>query len=100
MRIVYQCCCGMDVHKDSVTACLLVTNQSGTVRTEKREFGTMTRDLRQLASWLASEGVQAIAIAYASHCTSLGRCETFSNRSRLDNLTPLAFLGGSGPGSS
>src|SRR6516165_10344781 len=62
MRIVYQCCCGMDVHKDSVTACLLVTNQSGTVRTEKREFGTMTRDLRQLASWLASEGVQAIAM--------------------------------------
>jgi len=41
---------------------LLVTNQSGTVRTEKREFGTMTRDLRQLASWLASEGVQAIAM--------------------------------------
>jgi len=62
MRIVYQRCCGMDVHKDSVTACLLVTNQSGTVRTEKREFGTMTRDLRQLASWLASEGVQAIAM--------------------------------------
>jgi len=52
----------MDVHKDSVTACLLVTNQSGTVQTEKREFGTMTRDLRQLASWLASEGVQAIAM--------------------------------------
>ena len=69
MRIVYQCCCGMDVHKDSVTACLLVTNQSGTVRTEKREFGTMTRDLRQLASWLASEGVQAIAMETPVKCT-------------------------------
>jgi len=62
MRIVYQRCCGMDVHKDSVTACLLVINQSGALQTEKRQFGTMTRDLRQLASWLASEGVQAIAM--------------------------------------
>ena len=100
MRIVYQRCCGMDVHKDSVTACLLVINQEGNDRMEKREFGTMTAELRKMASWLASEGVQAIAIAYASHCTSLGRCETFSNRGRLDNLTPLAFFGGSGPGSS
>jgi hypothetical protein len=36
-----------------------------------------------------------------SQCTSLGRCETFSiNRSVFDNHTPLAFLGGSDPGSS
>jgi transposase len=62
MRIVYQRCCGMDVHKDSVTACLLVINEGGKDRNEKREFGTMTRDLRELASWLASEGVQAIAM--------------------------------------
>jgi transposase len=62
MRIVYQRCCGMDVHKDSVTACLLVINQGGKDRNEKREFGTMTRDLRELASWLASEGVEAIAM--------------------------------------
>ena len=35
------------------------------------------------------------AIAYASHCTSFGRCETFSSTARLfDNLTPLAFSGG------
>ena len=62
MRIVYQRCCGMDVHKDSVTACLLVINEGGKDRNEKREFGTMTRDLRELASWLASAGVEAIAM--------------------------------------
>jgi len=38
-------------------------------------------------------GVKTVAIAYASYCTSLGRCETFSNRSLFDNLTPLAFFG-------
>jgi transposase len=52
----------MDVHKDSVTACVLLITQEGELRTEKREFGTMTRDLKEMASWLASEGVQAIAM--------------------------------------
>lgn len=62
MRIVYQRCCGMDVHKDSVTACLLLIDGEGECRTEKRRFGTMTRDLKGMASWLASQGVQAIAL--------------------------------------
>src|SRR5262249_10344683 len=62
MRIVYQRCCGMDVQKDSVTACLLLIDGEGECRTEKRRFGTMTRDLKGMASWLASQGVQAIAL--------------------------------------
>src|SRR5262244_807719 len=62
MRIVYQRCCGMDVHKDSVTACVLLITEEGELRTEKREFGTMTRELKEMASWLAGEGVQAIAL--------------------------------------
>src|SRR5208283_3038419 len=38
------------------------------------------------------------AIAYASYCTSLGLCETFSISCNLfDNLTPLAFRGGLAP---
>ena len=40
-------------------------------------------------------------IAYASHCTSLGRCEGFSlTKGFFDNLTPLLFCGGLGPGFS
>ena len=65
-----------------------------------RRFGCTTRELRKLVAWLRELGVEHVAIAYASHCTSLGRCETFSNRNLFDNFTPLAFLGGSGPGSS
>ena len=65
-----------------------------------RRFECFTADLYRLAEWLESCGVKTVAIAYASHCTSPGRCETFSNRSLFDNLTPLAFLGGSDPGSS
>ena len=40
-------------------------------------------------------------MTYASHCTSLGRFEGFSLTKHLfDNLTPLFFCGGLGPGSS
>jgi hypothetical protein len=66
-----------------------------------RSFPTFTQDLYALAEWLKQCGIKTVAIAYASHCTSLGRCETLSiDGSLFDNLTPLAFLGGSDPGSS
>jgi hypothetical protein len=65
-----------------------------------RSFPTFTRDLNVLADWLRQCGIRSVAIAYASHCTSLGRSEIFSNRALFHNLTPLAFFGGSGPGSS
>ena len=54
MRIVYQRCCGMDVHKDSITACVLLIDEEGEFRTESRRFGTMTRNLKEMAAWLAS----------------------------------------------
>ena len=62
MQVVYQRCCGMDVHKDSVTACLLLIDDDGEFQVEKRRFGTMTRDLQDLASWLESQGVTRIAM--------------------------------------
>src|SRR5215472_6333539 len=62
MRIVYQRCCGMDVHKDSITACVLLLDEGGEFRGESRRFGTMTRPLKEMAAWLASEGVEAIAM--------------------------------------
>jgi transposase len=62
MQIVYQRCCGMDVHKDSVTACVLLIDEYGEWRSEKRKFRTMTRDLREMATWLAGLRVEAIAM--------------------------------------
>ena len=66
-----------------------------------RQFACFTEALQGMAAWLKSCGIDTVAIAYASHCTSLGRCETFSiNCSLFDSLTPLAFRGGLAPGSS
>ena len=63
--------------------------------TPVRSFPTFTADLQRLADWLTACRVTSVAIAYASHCTSLGRCESFSVGRRLfDSLTPLAFCGG------
>ena len=62
MRIVYQRCCGMDVHKDSITACVLLIDEEGEFRTESRRFGTMTGSLQEMSGWLASLGVEAIAM--------------------------------------
>jgi hypothetical protein len=70
-------------------------------QTPVRIFKTHTADLELMAQWLVLCKIITVAIAYASHCTSLGRCDTFSTcKSLFDNLTPLALCGGLGPGSS
>lgn len=52
MRIVYKRCCGLDVHKKVIVACLLLLEPDGELRQEIRKFGTMTQDLLELLDWL------------------------------------------------
>ena len=51
MEVVYRCCCGIDVHKNLIVACL---RKGG--RQELREFGTMTSEIKALANWLTEAG--------------------------------------------
>ena len=100
MEVVYSRCAGLDVHKKLIVACVRLIDGGRIIR-KKERFGATTAELMRLAAWMTEHQVTHVAIAYASHCTSLGRCERFSMaRRRFDNLTPLAFCGGSGPGSS
>ena len=62
MQVVHERCCGLDVHKKTVVACVLTPGIGGRPRREVRAFGTMTNDLEQLAEWLASEGVTHVAM--------------------------------------
>jgi transposase len=62
MEVLYACCCGLDVHKKSVTACVLWAEAKGKVRKEKRRFGTFTLDLLKLADWLRECGVTYVAM--------------------------------------
>jgi len=73
----------------------------GEYQFERHRFGSNPEHLRLLSEWLLEQQVEEVVIAYASHCTSLGRCETFSiNCSLFDNLMPLAFRGGLAPGAT
>jgi transposase len=55
MHVVYTRCCGLDVHKKQITACVLIREGAGAVRQEIRRFGTMTRELLELADWLQDQ---------------------------------------------
>lgn len=62
MRIVYERCCGLDVHKQVIWACLLVLEANGELRKEMRKFGTMTEDLLALLDWLQQAGCTHVAM--------------------------------------
>jgi transposase len=59
---VHRNCCGLDVHKQTIAACLISENEDGTSSRQKRIFGTMTQQLRELAQWLAEAKVTAVAM--------------------------------------
>jgi hypothetical protein len=44
MEVVSTRCCGLDVHKRTVVACVLLSQADGLVRREVRTFGTMTAE--------------------------------------------------------
>jgi transposase len=52
----------LDVHKQTIVACLISENEDGTSSRQKRIFGTMTQQLRELAQWLAEAKVTAVAM--------------------------------------
>jgi transposase len=55
--------CGMDVHKNSVVACVRILNaKDGTVQSTLRRFGTMTADLVELRQWLMEQQVTHAAM--------------------------------------
>lgn len=59
---VHRNCCGLDVHKLTIAACLISENGDGTSNQQKRIFGTMTQQLRELAQWPAEAKVTAVAM--------------------------------------
>jgi transposase len=62
MQVVYTRCCGLDVHKKLVVACLMIMNAAGQVQKEIRTFGTTTAELVALADWLRSASCTHVAI--------------------------------------
>src|SRR5919109_419108 len=61
MQVIYERCCGLDVHKRTITACVLKWLGSDWQK-EIRQFGTMTKDLLGLSDFLVREGCTAVAM--------------------------------------
>ena len=62
MQVVYERCCGIDVHKQTVVACAIVSGADGQPVKDTRTFATMSADLEALAGWLQGLGVTHVAM--------------------------------------
>lgn len=62
MRVEHERCCGLDVHKKTVVACLLLPGGPGGRQKQTRTFSTMTGDMLALADWLQQAGCTHVAM--------------------------------------
>ena len=62
MRIMYRCCAGLDVHKETVQCCVRRVEPDGSLQETVRQFGTMTDDLLEMVEALKAQGVTHVAM--------------------------------------
>jgi transposase len=62
MDVIYSRCCGLDIHKKTVVACLISSAQGQPPQKEVRTFRTMTAELLLLADWLQAAGCTHVAM--------------------------------------
>ena len=62
MDVVYTHCCGLDIHKKTVVACLITNTEGPEPLKTTRTFRTMTADLLALADWLQQAGCTHVAM--------------------------------------
>lgn len=58
MELLYERCCGIDVHKNMLMVCVF----TGVRKKEIREFGTMTDDIMEIVKWLKETDCQIAAM--------------------------------------
>jgi transposase len=61
MQVVSHRCCGLDIHKKLIVACLLLMTSHG-VHKEMRTFGTTLAELDRLRDWLTANDCQMVAM--------------------------------------
>jgi len=62
MDVTYPRCCGLDVHKKQVVACLRTSGAGQPERKEIRTFGTTLPELEALRDWLTEAGCTHVAM--------------------------------------
>ena len=62
LKIVYQVCCGIDVHRDFVVACIASTDSKGVTTYQKKRFSTFSGGLRDLRDWLCANNCKDVCM--------------------------------------
>lgn len=62
IEILHPICCGLDVHKDKVSACLITVGDNGASQHEIREYSTFTEELVKMKEWLIANNCPIIAM--------------------------------------
>jgi transposase len=62
MEALLETCCGLDIHKEEITACLLTGELDSKPSSEIREFSTMSSGLQELKEWLEKNNCHHIAM--------------------------------------
>jgi transposase len=62
MEVLYTHCAGLDIHKQTIVACLVTPGPGGQPHKQLRTFGTMTADILALGDWLAEGGCTHVAM--------------------------------------
>ncbi len=62
ITVVFERCCGLDIHKKLIVACLLLREANGRLKQETRTFSTMMAGLLDLLDWLKSAGCTHVAM--------------------------------------
>jgi len=60
--IMHPICCGLDVHKETISACVIFPDKDGVDQYDIKEFGTFTDDLMHLRSWLLDHCCPVVAM--------------------------------------
>lgn len=61
MEEILNSCCGLDVHRDTITACVMIGN-GPQKRKHFKTFSTFTRDIRELSAWLKELNIKQVAV--------------------------------------
>lgn len=61
LKIVYPICCGIDVHKTFVVACIASTN-NGVTTYKRHRFSTYTKGLKELSQWLCENNCKDVCM--------------------------------------
>lgn len=62
IAIIHPVCCGLDVHKEKISACLMQIDEQGREASEIREFATFTDELIKLREWLRGSDCPIVAM--------------------------------------